>query len=373
MVRLAFDCTYALSPPTGVGTFAAAVLSRLVTRPDIDVTGYAVAWRESQAVAEAVGPSVPIASRCDVLSPRYTRALWRRSNRPPIEWITGRVDVVHSPNFIVPPARRAAMVATVHDLTFIHHPELCTPDTRDWYPALITKAIERGAWLHAVSGFVRDELVEFMGASPDRVVVVPNATDPLPPADAADGTSLAGAERFVLALGTVEPRKNLPRLIAAWDRVADTDPDLHLVIAGAPGWGSAAVDAAVITARHGQRIKVLGWIDATQRSALLRAATMLAYPSLYEGFGIPPLEAMSVGTPVLAGAVGAVMETCADAAVYVDPADTDDIAAGMVRLLTDDAERAGVTAAGLARVSEFSWDRTTDGIVGLYRTAIAGR
>ena len=371
MVRLAYDCTYALSPPTGVGTFAAAVLERLVARPDIDVTGYAVAWRESQAVAAAVGPSVPIASRCDVLSPRYTRALWRRSNRPPIEWITGRVDVVHSPNFIVPPARRAAMVATVHDLTFVHHPELCTPDTRDWYPALITKAIERGAWLHAVSGFVRDELVEFMGAHPDRVVVVPNATDPLPDADASDGRVLAGAERFVLALGTVEPRKNLPRLIAAWDRVADTDHDLHLVIAGAPGWGSAALDAAVVTARHGDRVHVLGWVDAPGRSALLRAAEVLAYPSLYEGFGIPPLEAMSVGTPVLAGRVGALVETCGDAAVFVDPGDTDDIAAGLVRLTTDDAERARVTAAGHVRVGEFSWDRTTDGIVDLYRRAIA--
>jgi len=194
-MRLAYDCTYALSPATGVGTFAGAVLDRLVARDDVDVTGYAVAWRSSTAVAAALAAhgqtGVRIARRSDVLNPRVTRALWKRGNRPPIEWITGRVDVVHSPNFVAPPARRAAMVATVHDLTFIHHPELCTADTRDWYPPLITQAIQRGAWLHAVSGFVRDELVEYLGASPDRVVVVPNATDPLPPdapgASAADG------------------------------------------------------------------------------------------------------------------------------------------------------------------------------------------
>ncbi|MCC5953328.1 MAG: glycosyltransferase family 4 protein [Acidimicrobiia bacterium] len=371
-MHVAWDCTFALSPRTGVGTFASAVLDRLAARPDVDVTAYAVAWRQSAAVAAQLPPGVAMARRCDVLSPLHTRAAWKRGDLPPIEWVTGPVDVVHSPNFVAPPARRAAMVATVHDLTFVHHPEHCTADTRK-YPPLIARAISRGAWIHTVSRAIADEVIEVFDAPPERVVVVHNATDPLPPARAADGHRLAGGHRYVVALGTVEPRKNLPRLVAAWDRLADDDPDLRLVVAGADGWGSDGLDGAVTVARHAERIVRLGWVDAAERSALLRGATVLAYPSLYEGFGLPPLEAMSVGVPVVAGRAGALPEVVADAAMLVDPLDVDAIAEGLAGVLDDEANAAKLVARGHARVADFSWDRTTEELVELYRRAAAER
>src|SRR5690606_14378669 len=115
----------------------------------------------------------------------------------------------------------------------------------------------------------------------------------------------AGGDRYVLAIGTVEPRKNLPRLVAAWQRAADEDPELRLVIAGGDGWGAAQLSGALVTARHTDRIVRLGRVTRSEHAALVRGATVLAYPSLYEGFGIPPLEAMSVGTPVIASTAGA--------------------------------------------------------------------
>ncbi len=372
-MRLAFDCTYALSPRTGVGTFADAVLGRLAARADVDVRGYAVAGPAWAAAGGAVGHGVRVGARSRLLSPRWARSAWRRGDVPPIEWITGRVEVAHSPNFVAPPTRRAASVATVHDLTFVHHPQWCTTDTVDWFGPLIAAAVRRGAWIHTVSAHVAAEVVDAFGADPERVRFVPNAADPLPPADPADGARLAGAERYVVALGTIEPRKNLGRLVAAFDAVAATDPDLRLVVAGGRGWDTDAYDAAVAASPHRGRIVELGRVDDHQRAALVRGALAMAYVSLYEGFGIPPLEAMGVGTPVLAADVGAIRETCGDAARYADPTDVDDLAAGLAEITSDEALRTRLAAAGRQRADQFSWDATTDGLVQLYADAIAER
>ncbi len=372
-MRLAFDCTYALSPRTGVGTFADAVLGRLAARADVDVRGYAVAGPAWAAAGGAVGHGVRVGARSRLLSPRWARAAWRRGDVPPIEWITGRVEVAHSPNFVAPPTRRAASVATVHDLTFVHHPQWCTTDTVDWFGPLIAAAVRRGAWIHTVSAHVAAEVVDAFGADPERVRFVPNAADPLPPADPVDGTRLAGTKRYVVALGTIEPRKNLGRLVAAFDAVAATDPDLRLVVAGGRGWDTDAYDAAVAASPHRGRIVELGRVDDHQRAALVRGALAMAYVSLYEGFGIPPLEAMGVGTPVLAADVGAIRETCGDAARYADPTDVDDLAAGLAEITSDEALRTRLAAAGRQRADQFSWDATTDGLVQLYADAIAER
>lgn len=371
-LRLAFDATFVLSPRTGVGTFAWAVLERLAADPTIDVTAFAVAWRRSADVVREVPAGVRVPRRTDVLSPRHARAAWKRLGGPPIELVTGPVDVVHSPNYVVPPALRAATVVTVHDLTFVRFPELCTDDTRR-FPALIQAAVDRGAWVHTVSRWVADEVVDTFHVDPERVVVVPNATDPLPAGTAEAGRRLAGGDRYVLALGTVEPRKNLARLVAAFERVADDDRDLRLVIAGAEGWGADELRGACTVARHADRIVRLGWVDAEQRAALLRGATVLAYPSLYEGFGIPPLEAMAAGTPVVAGRAGALPETCGDAAVLVDPLDVDALAAALDEVVHDEGTAAELVARGRANLARFSWDRSAAELTALYRRAAAAR
>src|SRR5258708_5513118 len=172
---------------------------------------------------------------------------------PNARWLArGPVDVVHGTNFVVPPGAGAARVVTVHDLTAVLFPELCTP-TSLRYPALIRRAVADGAWVHTPSAFVATEVCSLLGVSADRVRPVAHGVD-AGHGDPAVGRRLAGVDRYVLALGTVEPRKDLPLLVRAWDGIASTRSDLHLVIAGPDGWGTEALAAAISSARCGERV-----------------------------------------------------------------------------------------------------------------------
>jgi glycosyltransferase involved in cell wall biosynthesis len=279
--------------------------------------------------------------------------------------------VVHGTNFVVPPARRAARVVTVHDLTAVHFPELCTADTLR-YPSLIRRAVAAGAWVQTPSAFVAREVVEHFEIVQDRVRAiahgVPGAAE-LATGDAAFGRRLAGAKRFVLALGAIEPRKGLPQLIRAFDLVADADHEINLVIAGPDAWGSEALTTAIEQSPNRRRIRRLGYIGAEEKAALLAAATVFAYPSLYEGFGLPPLEAMTVGVPVVATMAGALPEILGDAAVLVPPGDITALAGGLADLLQDEGGRAARVEEGRRRASAYSWERCADEMIELYALA----
>jgi glycosyltransferase involved in cell wall biosynthesis len=340
-------------------------LEGLARRDDVEVSAYALTWRGRRDLAPRLPAGVRAATR--PMAARLLRALWRRGDRPPIEWWTGPLDVAHGTNFIGPPARRAATVVTIHDLTPVRYPEMSTPDTRQ-YPGLLRRALARGAWVHTPSAAMAAEVVELLGADPDRVVPVHHGVPPVRGGDPVAGRRLAGAERYVLALGTIEPRKNLPTLVAAFDVAAASLPDLRLVVAGPDGWGRDAYDAAVGRMAHRDRVVRLGWVEDPDRAALLSGAWAFAYPSLYEGFGFPPLEAMAVGVPVVASTAGALQEVLDGAAHLVDPTDVDGLAAALVDL-DDDTARAALVERGRARVGAFSWDACAEGLCALYSRA----
>jgi glycosyltransferase involved in cell wall biosynthesis len=373
-VRLGFDATSLIGVRTGVGVFTHEVLSRLPERDDLDVIAFGVTWRGRHALRGRVPTGVEVAGR--PMAARPLRQAWRRADQPPIEWWTGPVDVVHGPNFVVPPARRATELVTVHDLTCVRFPELCTADTLE-YPDLIGRAVARGATVHVVSQFVAGEVGEAFGVSGDRVAVIPNGVRPPLPegplTDAAAGRALAGGPRYLLAVGTVEPRKDLPLLVDAFARVAAAgQPELRLVIAGPDGWGADALTEAIAASPFADRVVRLGWVSDEQRVALLRGAAVAVFPSRYEGFGLPPLDAMAADTPVVVTDAGAVPEVVGDAAIVVPTGDTDALADAVARVLDDDELADGLRGRGRSRVARFSWDETTDRLVELYRR-LAGR
>ncbi len=368
-LAVALDATPLLGFRTGVGVFCQWALDSLRHRDELAVSAFAISWRRRRGISGHVPPGVQV-----IDTPMPARPLhraWSMGGMPPIEWFTGRQAVVHGTNFVVPPTRRAARVMTVHDLTSVRFPELCDDYTRR-FPRLVRRALAEGAWVHTPSEFVAAEVVDLLGAPPERVRAVHHG---VPPVDrpAAGGAGPAVPGPYVLALGTVEPRKDLPTLVRAFDLVADEDPDLRLVVAGADGWGVPAYEAAVAAAAHSGRILRLGYVDARLRSDLLRHASLYAYPSLYEGFGLPPLEAMLAGVPVVTTNAGALPEVVGDAAAVVPVGDAAAMAAAMGRLLSDDPARAALVAAGRARAASYRWEDSAAGLSRLYADAAAER
>lgn len=373
-ITVGFDATALLGARTGIGVFTDQVLTRLAQDPTFDITAFAVTWRGRDQLRDVVPAGVAVSSR--PMAARPLRAMWQHTNVPTLRPWIGACDVVHGPNFVVPPAGGAAELATVHDLTPVRYPELCSADTLA-YPGLVHRAIKRGAWLHAPSQFVAHEIVEHFAVAPDRVVAIPNGIDePLPlgpTTDAARGRQVAGFERYILALGTIEPRKNLPFLVEAFAAIRAHDPDAALVIVGPDGWGNDELDAAILNSPDRDRIKRVGWVSATDRAALLRGAQVLAYPSRYEGFGLPPLEAMAVGTPAVVSDTGAIPEAVGEAALVVDNGaiDVDAFAEATLRVMHDDAFRSTLVAKGSARAGLFTWDATATALGELYHRIAA--
>jgi glycosyltransferase involved in cell wall biosynthesis len=364
-LRVALDATPLLGPRTGVGVFTAELLDALATRSDLSLTAWAATWRGRGQLASELPAGVRAVER--PMAARPLRTMWARTEHPAIERWTGAVDVVHGTNYVVPPTRRAAALVSVHDLTVVRFPELCTADTLA-YPDLLRRAFERGAHVHTDSRFVAGEVMETFGLPADRVHAVHLGVTPLLAARAGEGRELAGADRYVLALGTVEPRKDIPSLVAAFDRLADDDRDAHLVIAGPDGWGASALAAALERARHGGRINRLDrFVTEHERAALVRDAMVLAYPSRYEGFGLPPLEAMQVGVPVVATRAGSLPEVLGDAAEWCAVGDTDALVAALHRLLHDDERRAELAVLGPEQAARYSWAACADGLEALYR------
>jgi glycosyltransferase involved in cell wall biosynthesis len=372
-LRVALDATPLLGHPTGVGNFCAGALLGLGGRTDLDVRAYAVSWRRRAEI----GPLLPRGVRAGqrAMPARPLHALWSRAPLPPVEWFIGAADVVHGTNFVVPPTRRAGRVVTVHDLTAVRFPELCDAASLR-FPALIRRAVDEGAWVHTPSAFVAAEVVETFGAAPERVRAVHSGIPPFDPPAAGAGPPAAlppGARRYLLSVGTAEPRKDLPGLVRAFDSLAADRPDLALVLAGADGWGAAALDEAVSASPFSARIVRTGWVSDAIRAGLLRDASVLVYPSLYEGFGFPPLLAMAAGLPVVTTRVGALPEVVGDAAVLVAAGDADALAGAIASVLDSPAAAEALVACGRRRAAEFGWDRCAAGLAALYRDLLASR
>jgi glycosyltransferase involved in cell wall biosynthesis len=354
---------------TGVGQFTASLLVGLGRREDVDARGYVVSRTGSRELAPHLPPGVQAAT--SRFPARVAHALWTRGSWPPLERWTGTVDVVHATNYVALPSR-APVVVSVYDLGFVHSPELYRAETRAYEP-LVRDALARGATIHTISDFVAREVCDHFAVPDERVVRVYPGVDDTTPGDAAAGRALAGGETYVLALGTVEPRKNLPTLVRAFDRLAERDERVHLVVAGPDGWGVEPFADTVADARNGARVRRIGYVTDAQRADLLAGAAVLAYPSLYEGLGLPPLEAMAAGVPVVATRAGGLAEAVGDAALCIDPTDADGLTDALARALGDDDLRASLVARGREQVARFTWARAIDGFVDLYSRVAASR
>jgi glycosyltransferase involved in cell wall biosynthesis len=249
-------------------------------------------------------------------------------------------------------------VVTVHDLSFIRFPEFFLPKWRLGHRAIgPTRLIKGAARVVAVSEHTKQDVHELFGVPMDRIVVASPGVSPEFAPQAADDVKAVRArhglpERYLLFVGTVEPRKNIESVIAAFDCLGGEG---HLAIAGGKGWMNRRVYSLAARARRADRIHFLGYVPHADKAALLTGATALVYPSFYEGFGMPPLEAMACGTPVISSHASSMPEVIGDAGLLVNPHDVSAIAEAMQSLITDEAARLIFSERGRARASAFTW------------------
>jgi glycosyltransferase involved in cell wall biosynthesis len=368
-MRILVDARPAVSPGrSGIGEYTLQLLRRL---PVVDPQDTFIAWYLNARLSRRPGRSLGVASgnarlRSSPIPARVFEILSQRWELPRVEW-TGGLDLVFAPNFVPPPTRKP-VVMTVHDLAFRRFPETAPHATRRWL-ARLERYLPSAARIIAVSECTKQDLVELYGVTEERVAVIPHGVDhsvfrPVSGERVERVRHRLGVDGpYVLSLGGIEPRKNLPNLIRAFAGL-DAGPDLRLVLAGSgvpwnpegPTMLREALEELPPAARR--RIVLAGYVPAEDRVALLSGAQALVYPSLYEGFGLPILEAMACGTPVVTSNVSAMPEVAGGAAELVDPRDVHSIAAGIDRVVRRDDLRQRLRAAGLERAAAFDWDET---------------
>lgn len=324
--------------------------------------------------------SVPIP-----FSPRRLTQIWQRLRAPLlVELFTGPLDLLHAPDFVLPPTLARTLV-TIHDLSFIVHPECAQPSMVRYLTEAVPRGLRRADAILADSQATRRDLARLLSIDPARVELVypgvgprfrPMAPEEVEPVR----HRLCLPDRFVLFVSTIEPRKNLVRLLeafalleaGAWEPEARADnpsSGLQLVIAGRRGWMYDDVFATIERLGLGERVQLLDFVHDKDLPALYNLAAAFAYPSIYEGFGFPPLEALACGAPTVVADNSSLPEVVADAAVLVSAEDVGSIASGLARAVGDPALRSQLRAAGPERARHFTWEQAASRVLACYERA----
>jgi glycosyltransferase involved in cell wall biosynthesis len=276
-----------------------------------------------------------------------------------VEVATGRIDLFYSPDFVLPPVLPGTRtVLTVHDLSFLHYPDHFVPRLVQYLSRVVPRSVVRADRVLADSEATRSDLVRLMGVAPEKVTVLYSGVDSRfhPAPEPGERERLAaeygiGSRPYVLSVGTVQPRKNYARLIRAFSRLPG---EIELLIGGGRGW---LYEEVLAEAERHQRVRMLGFVADADLPALYRGAALFAFPSLYEGFGLPVLEAMACGVPVVSSNVSSLPEVAGQAALLVDPHDEAAWVEAMRRGLTDEVLREEMVTQGLEQAARFTWER----------------
>ncbi len=283
------------------------------------------------------------------------------------------LDVLHSPDFIPPSRTRCPSVITMHDLAFLLYPRFLTRESARYY-GQVDLAARQADHIIAVSESTKRDTVRFLGVPEDKITVIYEAAHPLFTPVTNNETLSRVRERyqlpqdFILFVSTVEPRKNLPTLLRAFRRLRDNyKSEAVLAVAGNRGWLFEEVDQVVSELNLGDAVRFLGGVPNEELVYLYNAAKLFVLPSFYEGFGLPPLEAMACGTPVIVSNVSSLPEVVGDAGILISPEDIEGLTVAMWRVLTDEKMRRELREKGLKRARVFSWERAARETLAVYR------
>ncbi len=373
-MRIGIDYAAAALQGGGIGRYTrglvAAVLDLLA--PEDRVT---LLYPRDGSPAAAPSPRTGIRIKRLPLSDRYQTILWHRLHFPlAVEAITGPLDIFHAPNFLLPPVRQAATLVTIHDLAFLVKPQYAHADLQRFLAGAVPRSVARADHVLADSEASRQDAIRLFNLAPEVVSVVGAGVEPrfrpLPAADLAPVRQRYGLpEAFVLGLSTLEPRKNFDGLIRAFGAARrQTGFPHHLVIAGGKGWLFEDIFAEVERSQAGDFVHFLGFVDDSDLPALYGLADLFAFPSHYEGFGLPVLEAMACGTPVLCTDTSSLPELVGDAACMVPTGDEQALAQALASLLTDASALTALATAGPVRAARFTWEAAAQRLYSVYRS-----
>lgn len=379
-VRIAIDYTPAVHQGGGIGRYTRELVQALAEQDTRNEYVLLVAGSPSSLLGVQTLQSVARFRRFRVcrlpLSHRWLTILWHRLRLPiPVEALTGSIDVFHSPDYVLPPLLRARGVVTIHDLSFLILPETADPGLQRYLSRAVPRAVARAHRVLADSQCTRDDLIAHLGVAPEHITVAyPGIHPRFRPLEEevveAFRERYGLPARFILGLGTLEPRKNFPALIEAYARLAELGiphREVPLVIAGGKGWLYEGIFETVERLNLRKHVRFLGFVPDEDLPALYNAASALAFPSLYEGFGLPPLEAMACGTPVVASNVSSLPEVLGEAAVMVAPTDVEALATALGRVLTDPEVQTTLRMRGLRQAAQFTWQDTAQVLLRVYQ------
>lgn len=369
MVAIGIDYTPAYEQGAGIGRSVRGLVSALaIVDADTDYRLF-IAGASNQNLPPSLAPNFRYyPSR---ISPKWWARIWHRAQIPyRVEYILGKIGLYHATDFVLPPIhKQTKSIVTIHDLSYIRVPETASPSLKKYLDVVVPRSIALATHVHAVSETTRQDIITLYNTPPEKVSVIFNAVESrFKPVDISKAIltkyHIPDAP-YIISVGTVQPRKNYSRLVKSLVQIRQKH-DVHLVIAGGRGWLEDEFYATIQQTGMTDYVHVTGFVADEDLPALYSGAICMAYPSLYEGFGIPVLEAMACGTPVLTSTTSSLPEVAGDSAILVNPYDIDAIQDGLERLISDQDLRETLSQKGLSQAQKFTWEQSARQLKRLY-------
>lgn len=380
MTTIAIDYTPAIRQQAGIGRIVRGQVQALIAGhgQEYDLRLFVVG-----RVTDAERRAAPLPLHTTPISERNMVRLWHRLDCPwpRVDWFTGGpLDLFHATDFVLPPSNARRKILTVHDLAFLFYPDAALPSLHHYLNVVVPRSVRRADHIIADSHHTAQDLQEQWQVPAEAISVVQGAVDHSRFRPTTDPARLAavrqrygiGDRPFILGLSRLEPRKNFVRLIEAFHQARQEARLPHrLVIGGSKGWLYDAIFARVQELGLEEHVHFPGFVADEDLPALYAAAEFFAYPSLYEGFGLPIVEALACGTPVLTGDNSCLPEAGGPGALYVRVEEVESIAQGILQLAQDEQLRVRLREAGLAHAAQFTWERSAQQLIAAYTTVLS--
>ena len=358
-MRVVVDVTPLALPRTGIGNYVLGMLRGLTEAgPEHEIVAFSAVAPPGKRRIEQALDGVPVERRLVLVPPKshYWRTTWSRLGRGPVEWLAGPLDVFHFSDWMYPPQRGGVRATTIHDLVPLRHPDWVHPQTYRMHSRKYAHAAATCDLIVVNSEFTAGEVVELLGFPRERICV---AYPALGASFKPDGPKRDLGAPYLLTVATLERRKNLETLLAAMPLIRESHPELHLALAGAPGWQAPNLEA--------EGVLPLGYVSDEELAGLYRGAESFVYPSRFEGFGIPIVEALACGTPVVASAHQSLDEASGDVAFRADPESPTALADGVAQALAESDSR---IPRGLEHAHRFTAQAQGAAVLDGYRNAL---